>query len=435
MPRSVNLRKLLAFGTGVGIEIGEKDLEVVVARVRPSGIRVLGRTVIADFRTRPAAEWGAECSAFAKRLGAGHLSATVLLPRAEIIVRQLALPGVAAKDLGSAISFQMDSLHPYGEDEVMSGWRPLGKGQVLIGIIRRDAFERYTGMFAEAGIPVATLTFSASVLHGALRLTDEPPAEGFAAVCRSASGGVEIYGESPNRPLFSAEFELPAARALGLAAAELRLPPEEPAARLENLLPAPAVNPIDNDLSRNALPYATALAGACPWLAPAANLLPPEQRVSASRAVFVPTAALAGLVLVVAFASLAFSAFEDRRYLAKLEAEIRTLEPKAQRAAALDRQIDRTRNRARMLDEFRGHTRADLEAMNELTHLLPPPIWTTGLDLTRDSATLQGEAEQAASLIKTIDASPFFQNSEFTVISKVGNAEMFRIRTQREAHK
>ena len=44
-----DLRKLLAFGSGVGIEIGATDLEVVVARVRPARVRVPGRLVIEDF--------------------------------------------------------------------------------------------------------------------------------------------------------------------------------------------------------------------------------------------------------------------------------------------------------------------------------------------------------------------------------------------------
>ena len=39
MPQSLDitkdLRKLLAFGSGVGVEIRAQDLEIVVARVRP----------------------------------------------------------------------------------------------------------------------------------------------------------------------------------------------------------------------------------------------------------------------------------------------------------------------------------------------------------------------------------------------------------------
>jgi len=40
---SKDFRKLLAFGTGIGIEIGADALEVLAARVRPSKVDVLGR--------------------------------------------------------------------------------------------------------------------------------------------------------------------------------------------------------------------------------------------------------------------------------------------------------------------------------------------------------------------------------------------------------
>ncbi len=115
--RNPVLRKWLAVGTGVGLEVGARDLRVTVARVRPTGVRVLGAAVIEDFRGRPAAEWGAEYVAFLKRLGLQHLAATVLLPRREVIVRLLALPGVSTRDMGAAIGFQIDALHPYPEEE------------------------------------------------------------------------------------------------------------------------------------------------------------------------------------------------------------------------------------------------------------------------------------------------------------------------------
>src|SRR5215472_15569866 len=104
-----DVRKLLAFGSGVGIEIGAASLTVVVARVRPNHVRVPGRLVIEDYASRPAAEWGAEYASFLKSVGASRLSATVLLPRKEVIVRHVALPGVAKRDFESALRFQIDT--------------------------------------------------------------------------------------------------------------------------------------------------------------------------------------------------------------------------------------------------------------------------------------------------------------------------------------
>ncbi len=435
LPISKDIRKLLAFGAGVGIEIGATDLEVAAARVRPSRIRVLGRVTIHNFAGRPAAEWGAEYARFLKSLGAGRMSATVLLPRREVIVRQMALPGVAGKDMEGAIRFQLDSLHPYGEDEVSWGWSRLASPAVLVGIARRDTVERYSQLFTEAGIAVRCFTFSAAAVHAAIRLNGGRPGDGFVALSRSASGAVEVYGESAARPVFSAEFELAPERAVALALAELRLPPDTEACQLEDVLPKPDVNPVENDLSRNALPYATALAGACPRLAPAANVLPPEHRRFSSRLVFIPTLVLAALVLLVAGALAAYSRFAERRYLRKIDAEIAQLEPQARRAAALDRETGQVRARSQLLDQLRNQTRGDLDALNELTKLVQPPAWTNSIDLARDSVRIAGEAPQAALLPKVLDSSPFFENSALDMVNRGPFGELFQVHTSRRSRR
>jgi type II secretory pathway component PulL len=431
---SKDWRKLLQFGSGVGIEIGATDLEVVAARVRPNGVRVLGRLAIADFAARPAAEWGAEYARFLKPLGLSHLSATVLLPRREVIVRQMALPGVAGKDVEGAIRFQLDSLHPYGEDDVAWGWSPLAYGAVLIGIVRRATVTRYLDLFLEAGIAVASFTFSAAAVHSAIRLNGGGRRDGFLALSRTASGGVEVYGESQARPVFSAEFDLTPERAALLGLAELRLAPETEPLKLEDVLPIPAVNPVENDLSRNARPYATALAGACPRLAPAANMLSPAQRQASSRAVFIPTVVLAAILLLVAGAVVVYSSYADRRYLRAIEAEIAKEAPAAQRADELDRLIRQARERSQLLDQFRNQTRADLEALNELTRLVEPPAWITNATLARDSVRIAGEAPQAAPLLKILDSSPLFENSAIESSAKTngGAGETFQIRANRK---
>ncbi len=432
---NLDFRKLLAFGTGVGIEIGATDLEVAVTRVRPNRIAVLGRATIANFAARPAAEWGREYTELLKACGVERLSATVLLPRREVIVRELALPGVAAKDMEGAIRFQMDTLHPYGEDDIEWGWSPLAYGHVLVGIARRTAIERYVALFVEAGIAVRSFTFSAAAVHAAIGLNGAGHGgDGFVALSRTGAGAVEVYGESRSKPLFSAEFQLPQARATALALSELRLAPDTAPRTLEEILPKPTVNPVANDLSRNALPYAAALAGACPHLAPAANVLPAEYRRFNSRAVFVPTAILAGLLLAVAGSIAGYASWSEKQYLKQLDGEIAKLEPLHRRADAVDKEIDRDRARALLLDQFRKQTRMDLDALNELTHLVEPPAWTNAIDLARDTARMSGEAPQAAPLLKILDSSPFFEKTEIQM-SPRANGEAFQIRTNRRKGK
>jgi hypothetical protein len=428
-----DVRKILAFGTGVGLEIGDRDLRVVVVRIRPSGVSVLGSTAISDFRGRPATEWGAEYSEFLRGAGAGHVAAFALLPRREVIVRHVNLPGVADRDLGAAIEYQIDALHPYGEGEAQYSWARLnGTATVLVGITRRSAIERYHEMLGNAGIKLAALTFSAAALYSGSRLFGAPPADGFLAFA-GQDGEMELYGESPSRPIFSAVMDVSPEKAAPLAAAELRLAPDAVPMSLRQLLPEPKLTPADHDVSHWSLPYAAALAAACPRLALPVNLLPPELRSTSSRAMFVPTAALATVLVGLVAALAAQARLQERRHLEAVQAEIAKLEPRASRVAAAESDTGKLRARIRLLDAFRQRTASDLDSIKEITGLLAPPAWLSSLELTRDSLSLAGEIEQAAPLLKTLDGSPRFRGSEFTVpILRTAKVEVFRIRASRE---
>ena len=183
-----------------------------------------------------------------------------------------------------------------------------------------------------------------------------------------------------------------------------------------------------------ALPYAAALASACPRLCLPLNLLPVEQRQTSSPMVWVPSTALAVLVLLAAGATTALPGFESRRYLREIDAEIAKVQPAVARSAAIDREIDLTRKRTVLLDSFRARSKADMDVLAEMTRLLAAPAWLSSLDLSGSQVVVTGETDQAAPLLKAIDASPQFESSEFTsppVRSAAG--EIFRIRTTREA--
>lgn len=428
-----DFKKWLAIGTGVGIEIGRQDLTVTVARVRPNGVKILGELSIARFHETPATEWGAAYASFLKKLGVAHLAAMALLPREEMMVRQISLPGVADKDLASAIRFEIDSLNPYSEEEAVFDWARIGKtASILVGFTRRSVLDRYNTLFAEAGVKVASFTFSAAAIYSSVRVLSTPSPDGF-VLLEEDRDEVEVYGESPARPLFTARLDGSAAKAAMLAIAELRLSPEIAPVKLHHALPQPVAMPVDYDLSRAGLSYATAVSSAVPFRSLAINLLPPEQRQASSRLRYVPTIALASLALLLAGAAIAYPRIADRQYRGLLQTEIQKLEPQAKKAADLDRQIATTINHTQALDNFRRHSKDDMEALSELTKVLTPPAFLISLQLTRDSVTLSGEAEQAAALIKLLDGSHQFRGSSFTFpMQRTSTGEAFTIRTSRQ---
>lgn len=433
---AADLRKWLAVGSGVGVEIGREDLNVTVVRVRPNGVRILGSLIINRFREQPAAEWGAVYNNFLKKSGAGYLTATVLLPREDVTVRQLALPGVADRDIPSALRFQIEALHPYSDAEIVYDWARIGRSStILVGITRRDVLDSYIALFSEAGLKVSSFTFSAAVLYSAVRLYAQPK-DGLLAVSphrEREESGFEVYGESSARPLFSARLDMPEARARALAIAELRLAPETESVGLDAALPKPSAAPAGEDTARMALPYATALAGACPRLALRLNLLPESDRAARSRWMYVPTIALASLMLVAVGAVAASGSYENKRYVGVLEQEIQRVEPQAKKAAALDRDIAVMRNRAQALDNFRLRSKEDMDALNELTRVLAPPTWLNGLQLTRTQLSITGETDQATPLLKALDGTKQFKRSEFTLpMTRTQQGESFSIRSARE---
>jgi len=429
------LKKWIAFGSGVGIQIvgprGSESLRITAARVRPTGARLAGSLTIEDFPHQPAGVWGTGYAAFLRRLGLRHAVATVLLPRASVIVRPLALPGVSNQDLDNAVRFQMDGLHPYNEDDVYTAWTRLpGTSTVLVAVARKDAVERYAAPFEEAGIRVGAFTCSAAAIYSALRLFGATPAAELLAADDSA-GELEYYGESPTRPVFSASFELGNERAAGLAASELRIPSGAEPLALPSLLGAgPTLPPVE------ALAFAAALSSACPHLSLALNLLPAERRRAGSRLRWAPSVAFGTIALLLAGALAAFPAYEKRKYLKSLEAQIAAVTPAADRAAAIDKQVDTLRRRIQLLDDLRRHPRADMDVLAELTRILPPPTWANFMQISPKQVVVGGETPESAPLLSLLDGSHLFEASEFLVAPiRIPTGEQFRIKTNREGVK
>jgi Tfp pilus assembly protein PilN len=444
-------KRWLAVGSGVGIHIegprGAESARIAAVRLRPNGARLLGSFTVEDLPHQPAATWGAAINAFLRKLGLQNVVATVLLPRRDVIVRVLAMPGVSPKDLPGAVRFQMDGLHPYNDDDVVSSWSRLpGTSSVAVAIARRDVVGRYATLFEEAGIRIGGFGCSATAVYSALRVFGRSPGGEILATDIS-SQGIEVYGESTSRPVFSGSFPLPTrshengsgeteagetlddevdlAPSTALAAAELRLEQPPAPVKLGELLG-----------SEPALAFAAALVSASPRRALRVNLLPAEHRRSGSKMVWIPAAAMGVVVLALAGVLAAYPTIESRRYGQTLAAQIAQVQPGALKATSLDREIEAVRRRTQTLDDLRRRSRADMDALNELTRLLPPPTWLNLLELNPTQITVAGETDQAAGLLKTIDASPLFESSEFVVPPlRIQGGEGFRVRFRREGVK
>jgi hypothetical protein len=413
-------RKWIAFGTGVGIEIDGESLRASVVRVRPSGARTVAQHTIANFRETPASEWGAELTTFLAAAGAAGRALMIVLPPADVISRNIAMAGVQKREMAAALAFEMDALAPYGDQEGASGWMLVGDSSALAAITRAETVAHYTGLFAEAGLPVAGFSTSAAVLYASRHIFDPGSREFLALDARETE--TRIYGESAHVPAYWASVELPPERAVALSRAQMRLSSPE-------ALAEPAT------LEAGALAAAAAAASACPWLSSSLNLLPSAQRATRSPWMFAPTVALLAMTVLAAIALAGFRHFESERLLGSLNAEIQKAQPAARRATEAERARLAAIARVDQIKSYRDRTRKGLDVLKETTRLIAPPAWANQVDILRNTVNVAGESAAADGLLKVFDASPLFRASEFT--SPLSRAttpgmDLFRLRAERE---
>lgn len=416
-------------GSGCGIEIRGEDLHVVAVKSRRAGLEVLGTTKIEGFRERPAAEWGAEYAAFLISCGLSHVSATVSLPRQDVIVRQIQLPAMKEKELAAAVGYQLDALHPFTDDEVFHAYAVIGDSSdgpapVVVVIAERDVVTHYADVFQEAGIAVSAFSVTASSLRAALQLRQDRPPTSLLVMNRDGEE-LDVYGESAGRPALNIVFNLGAVspdRAVQLAEADLRLERGESAALVltgeplavesteafeltspAEMFPVPLVAPADFDLAADIQSLSTAIESACPKLGWGANLLPLERRQTDSRLLWVPTAILAGLLVLLGAGFLLRPMIQNRAYAASIEEQLAALEEMVTSTETNRSETADVRERVAVLEGLSGRTSRDLRIISEASSLLPASAWLQLMTIDDDGVRLVGEAANAAPLLGTLN--------------------------------
>ena len=454
------IRELHRWAAGCGIAVRGDDLVVVAVRLRAGGPVVLGRTRIPRFRQRPPLEWGSEHAAFLRSLGLQHLAATLCIPRDETVFRTLSLPSMSRRDVRSAISWQLDDLHPYGDKPILHAWAPLdqqrepsGQRSVAALVAPAETIENYSRLFAAAGIRLASCTTSPSALRAAIRVESGSPGKPF-VIADTEGSHLELYGESQAAPAWCTALDLRGVslcEALRLAL-EILAPPGYEAPRLAlagetaplgsppglvprpvgEILAIPVRSPDEFDLARDAVVYGTAIAAARPGLGLGLNLLPPELRRSNAARAYAPTLALVAALVVVAGASHVTRGIQDRRYADTLAQETARLEAAAGSTAPSASTELVLRERMEWLLDRQERTKSDLAALREISQLLPVSAWLSALRLDDNSARLTGNAQNTGPLLAILDRAFSIEEPRFERAPSRGEGgESFQIEARR----
>ena len=164
------------------------------------------------------------------------------------------------------------------------------------------------------------------------------------------------------------------------------------------------------------------------------NLLPPEEHPQKSRWAWTSAYALLGINLILLLCIGLRGTVQQRIYARQLGQEVSRLEPEMKKVRSVESKLADLQRRSELLSKFRKSNSLNLGALNELSVVLPKNSYVLQFSIKDQLIEISGASEDAATLPKILDNSPYFKNAEFAapITRDSGGKEQFRIRMQVE---
>jgi len=392
----------------------------------------------------------------ARGLGAGRLR--LGLDRRLAIVKGIELPRTEGGDLARMIGFDLERHVPFPREQTRFDWVALPDPaeqprRVLMVAAEARTVERALALVTGAKRQPAALTVAC---HALPTLLPRALPSRHAVWAHRHDGGVDLLFVAARTLLMSRQVAAvdPAelAREIRRSLPVVRwstvddvwisgLSPHDGAAWRDELTAALGVAAVPPPFSTAARPLVDqlsaddqgsgllALAVAAETRSPALNLLPAAARPWVpSRGQLVTTAmvaAIAGLGLSLGLVDVV----RTERYLGRVSAEIRRLEPEARAVDGLAEELERKRRVLAALASAEEGRVPALSVLRELTETLPAGAWLQALTMDRQGIELTGQADGASALVPLLEASSWLERAELTSpVTKTQNKEQFRIR-------
>lgn len=424
--------------------------------------RRLGRVAVLDWLslTAPQGEEARQrVGEFLDRNRLREARVTACLPRDDVVVRFLAVPVEAERQLANVVAYQVDALHPFPPGAVYWDHAIVSRGlkqlQVMVVIVEKQRLQACDGALVDLGLSADSVTLQAACL---VPLVAPVLPEG-AVVVLGRRQGVELVGfhhgklcatrellaendvtQRWERELHSLQALLPMGEPAAVPLFVVGQLPEAFAGMLAGApsLPALAVR-FECPPSFRPEEHLGALAAACAGLERrppvALNLLPSSQRRRpADRWTRVPTYTLGTTAALLLLAVVGDGWIADELYARALKREIERLEPRATAAREQNQRAQQLAERAAWLEAERDRTWRQLGLLQELTRLLPDGTWLQEVQVGEETAEVFGYSDRAAELVQNLESSPLFAQVELAspITRDVQGKEIFRMRMRLE---
>jgi len=457
----------------LGVFIRGETLQLTLLSRQFRNTKVPDFLTIQDFRQVPPSELRKEVARFLTKNKTSNFRCVLVIPRHEFIVRQMELPSEAEANLAKVVEYQLASLVPSEEAAVCYDFcvsKPVAESKtflVTVFLCLRSVLESSLQECQRLGLRIDLVLPSSAAIGNYFLLSGQQSKAETALIANWDSRRCETVGilkrtfhlsrefpigddQNPSEilkkemELFRSQSRLPDEAVLDVFVAgnlEDELEPDEKRYKLHRLSLLPRFGLEIAKTNVNAperqdhfLSLAASMAGLKRKIPIAVNLLPAERRIQKSKWMLAPTYALLGINLLLVLSLLVRRPIQQHAYSSQLSQEIARLEPEVRKINAVEREITDLQRRSELLMNFKKSNSLALEALNELSKILPGNTWVFDLNMRNQAIEISGASESAAALPQILDNSPYFKEAEFVapILKDASGKEIYRIRMKLE---
>jgi len=438
--------------TIVGIEAAAQDLRIAVLRVFGGNRRLLRIDTLEGFAGQSEEDKASTLASYFKTHRLSNLNVYLSLPSACGVVREVELPAsVGTTDaIRSAVALQIENLSPWALDEIYwdCSWDPPEKAArsivVHVGIVPHTVLDPWITLFRSARLALTGASLSSlSWAHGvsalwglrqpAMVLAAEPGyvegtliADGrIYATSMPGSDSAQLVRASASQLMRSGRIESAEQLRIvahGSVSADADLEPVE-----LPLQAAPTARVAFGAVSAASLGIARSGFGL--------NLIPPPLRHQQHYLQLVPTYALISLLALTGLAAWLREPYQQSLYAEQLDQAGRRVAAEVRPVADQESRLNRISERLKNLDALLRGRDANLEAMRELSRVLPQGTWLTSYVCQDNVVTIAGLSDSAADIQRLLEDSAVFRDVQFTssITRDAGGKDRFSLRAVIEA--
>jgi general secretion pathway protein L len=375
-------------------------------------------------------------------LRAGNAEVVLSIPKSWAIVKIVEFPASAKENLTNVISYEMDRITPFSEDEALFDFRIIdeidGKIKVLLAVARYDQIQPYIDALTNKGISVSRITLNIFALQSLIGYIGRERTNLFVEIDEKKYEGA-LFADFKRINSFSGEFRTAddkdqihqiADNINQIINKENAVSPpiyilfknKGPAFKemFKSVLNIPfkILNEIDIGISftgaKDIISY-PAIGGALEALWQKSigfNLLVKGQKIKERK----PLAVTIILLLVLASMGILYAAaplYIENKKIEEIDRQILARKDEVKKVEALKKDIESINTDIDTINGFKRDRHMTMNILKEFTSVVPKGAWLTRLRVTDKTVEIEGYAASATDLLPKLEASAFFQKVEF----------------------